>query len=121
MDKIKDLKNIHGSDYAMVHERVKAFCKTYENGQICKGFYIFSHIYHEGGNSKFSASGNAKGKGKVGYDEARKTWKNWISRTRKMLGITIKKDDTEYSLRDLKALEQEVALFLFPKHSTIPA
>jgi hypothetical protein len=34
MDKIKDLKNIHGSDYAMVHERVKAFCKTYENGQI---------------------------------------------------------------------------------------
>ena len=63
-----------------------------------------------GGNSKFSASGNAKGKGKVGYDEARKTWKNWISRTRKMLGITIKKDDTEYSLRDLKALEQEVAL-----------
>ena len=28
MDKIKDLKNIHGADYAMVHERVKAFCKN---------------------------------------------------------------------------------------------
>ena len=34
MDKIKDLKNIHGADYAMVHERVKAFCKTYDTGQI---------------------------------------------------------------------------------------
>ena len=34
MEKIKDLKNISGNDYAMVHERVKAFCKRYETGQI---------------------------------------------------------------------------------------
>tara|TARA_R110002167_G_scaffold6576_1_gene30805 strand:+ start:250 stop:900 length:651 start_codon:yes stop_codon:yes gene_type:complete len=34
MEKIKELKNISGSDYAMVHERVKAFCGTYANGQI---------------------------------------------------------------------------------------
>jgi hypothetical protein len=34
MEKIKDLKDIQGSDYAMVHERVKAFCGTYANGQI---------------------------------------------------------------------------------------
>ena len=34
MEKIKDLKNISGKDYAMVHERVKAFCQRYETGQI---------------------------------------------------------------------------------------
>ena len=34
MSDIKLTKVQGGADYAMVHERVKAFCKRYENGQI---------------------------------------------------------------------------------------